>query len=399
MHFNVDFTVSDMALPNRMTRIGDHIIAYNYEINNMYIGDSFWESHGKIHEIDKSTQIMMDYFYFDIKQNKVIPIIPDYQDCFADVLNAEIAGRRVMVRGKYPNQSLWVDDVCLVEMDGPNIKTLNLPNTKTIGNGFLNSCYGVRSFRAPNLTSVGDDCLTDSPILNELDVPHLQSVGDNFIRSNYRLTDVDLPSLRYAGHNFMASSYGVRSLSAPQLTMVRNNFLDCSKIQSISLPNLVTAGDSFMCNAKFLTAIDLPILESVGDWFMGNGDLTSFNAPRLDTVGKHFLENNRSLKELYLMSLTQVGKSFMPINNLVTFVAPNLNRLEDGFFGYIQDPDSPLKHLVLGANVQWDDNAKFSPQIRHLISENKYAAGIDRVSQLPTDGAHIPPIPTKSKDI
>ena len=347
-YFNVEFDNSRVPLPDGMTRIGDHIIKYNYEIDNVYIGDFFWESHGQIHEIDRSTQIMMDYFYFDIKQNDVFPIVLGYdeEDCFADVLNAEIAGRHVTVRGKYPNQSLWVGDVCLVELDGPSLKSINLPNRTIIGNKFLWHNKKLISLQVPNLEYVGDFFLRRNAALVHLLTPKLKTVRDSFLEFNIDLSDLCLPELETTGSKFLNTNAMIESLSLPNLTNADNYFISRNTgIKHLSAPKLREVGHYFLSKNLGLSKLSLPSLTHAGDNFIASNEvLTSVDLPNLVDVGACFLYNNTALKSLAMPKLQYTGNAFLRKNEIIEFLdMPDLYVVGNTFLCN----NLKLKHLSL----------------------------------------------------
>ena len=337
-YFKVDFEALAKCLPEGMGRIDNHIIKYNYEIDNVYIGDYFWESHGQIHEIDKSTQMMMDYFYFDIKHNKVVPIVSTCDDCFADVLNAEINGRRVTVRGKYPNQSLWIKDTCLVEMDGSAVKSINLAKTKVIGWDFFRYNTKLTSFQAPNLTKVGSRFLVDNLGLVHLGTPKLKTIDNDCLFYNGKLADLSLPELKRVGDNFLCQNGQITSLDLPNLTHVGDSFLhENIKLKNLFAPNLKTVGWGFLHNNMDLSELSLPSLTRENGGFLASNasKLVSVDLPNLTSVGARFLYSNKGVKSLSLPKLQSAGSDFLFFNEILESLdAPLLKTVENNFLSH-----------------------------------------------------------------
>lgn len=72
-YFNVDFSAQEQNLPNGFTVVNGNIVKYLYEINNVYFGKNFYAKDGEI-TIPPSHHILMDYFIYDNKEQKLIDI-------------------------------------------------------------------------------------------------------------------------------------------------------------------------------------------------------------------------------------------------------------------------------------------------------------------------------------
>ena len=85
-------------MPSGYILIGDRIIKYNYENNNIYVGDAFYVSEGKIIEINKSSEILMDTILFDFKTKTFRDVTQPYYEntylvnLFTDITKNKNAG-------------------------------------------------------------------------------------------------------------------------------------------------------------------------------------------------------------------------------------------------------------------------------------------------------------------
>lgn len=94
--FNVDFSSQKVAIQGNYTLINKQILKYNYELNGVFIGEYAYIKNGKLVEVDKNNQIILDYFLLDIPSKKVTNI-PEINDCFDVCLMEEIKDKKIVI--------------------------------------------------------------------------------------------------------------------------------------------------------------------------------------------------------------------------------------------------------------------------------------------------------------
>ena len=152
-YFNVDFSSSEYALPSGYVFMNDRLIQYNTEVNNTYFGKDFYVKDGVIYEIDNDTQVMMDNFVFDLKNQWLIDIA-DSEDEFIDQFEDHIKGKKVQVtKGDSGSKIIVVDGVQLVKLYNGRIIEALLPNTKTLDKDrrLLRNCQFIEKIDLPAL--------------------------------------------------------------------------------------------------------------------------------------------------------------------------------------------------------------------------------------------------------
>lgn len=334
--FNVNWAATRGALPDGYVRIGDNILKYTYEIHNAYIGENFYEQHGRIHELDKNSQTMLDYFIWDAKQQKLLnPTGVD--DGFIRAFRTEAAGRKVTLTGRAPNQTLCIDGTEAIKLQGGRIVWLNFPNVENAAQNFLAHNTLLKQLHMENLKTAGSNFLTYNEGLCNLNLPRLEHTDSGFLTSNETITSVNLPNLKHAGMHFLTANTALTEISLPNLLYANDIFLaNNNTIKHVDFPRLTRVGSKFMkCNME-LELAEFPSLVEAGDMFLqSNQTLADFKAPKLQTVGSLFLAHNNSLLHLELPELTTAGDSFLfqraPLDRLYL---PKLQHVGTQFLQY-----------------------------------------------------------------
>lgn len=96
-YFKVDFSSQKAAIDGSYMIYDKRIINYNYEINGVFIGENCYIKNGKLVEIDKNTQLIIDYIVLDIPSKKVIKIVDNIEDCFPELFQEEIKNKKIII--------------------------------------------------------------------------------------------------------------------------------------------------------------------------------------------------------------------------------------------------------------------------------------------------------------
>lgn len=270
-HFNVDFSSKEEKLPAKYIFMAGQILKYNYEVNNVYYGENFIAQDGQIKEINKSSELMMDYFIFDMKTKH---FFTQYQgvylhylaDCFPAVLEQEIQGKKLQIQKDKStgNIVLFANKKPVLELNHGNIIRINLYETKHISKKFLYHDETALSFKSDSVLEIGNSFLYLNKCLEELYTPNLQITDDFFLQNNRALKKLHLDNLKETKTCFLYSN--------EQLT-------------DFEAKNLITAGPFFLYRAKNIENINFPNLLNLGDWALSESKSKSFNAPKLKSFG------------------------------------------------------------------------------------------------------------------
>lgn len=228
----------------------------NYLVKNHHLID--------IYANEKERYIMLDTYVIDLKEKKLINLLPQYQNEFDNIINE--TSNILVSKGPNKTRKITIEnsDKKPIELviDGTgNIIFFSDENTEYIGSNFMR-------------TNVG---------LKKINIPNVKQIGDSFLILNRDLEEIDLPNVSYIGNFFCANA---------------------QKIKSVNLPNLIKAGNDFLEVASALITLKLPSLEYVGKSFLGEASsLQILDVPKLKDVGEFFLLTNRALETAYFPSL------------------------------------------------------------------------------------------------
>ena len=136
-YFDVDFSSQNIALPSGYVSIKNQICKYQTEINNVYVGDSFYVKDGVVTELDRREEMMLGGgFVLNLKEKKVVDIAPsadglaDVRMNYAKSLTNIIKGKKIQVTknpiGGYDiladnKQILTVENGVLVNINCPEL--------------------------------------------------------------------------------------------------------------------------------------------------------------------------------------------------------------------------------------------------------------------------------------
>ena len=305
-YFHTDFTTSTgVELPDNYIRIDNQLVCYNYELDNIYYSSDYYIQDGNIVKLNTAHQIMMDYIILDTqtKRIKIFSTNWGFRDAdysvFAEAFNGKNISIKIDKNDKTRKIISTPDGNCVVVQNGV-ITELTLPNTKDIGDKFLEWNEELKVANFPKLETTGDDFLAGNEALKVLNSPNLKTAGDNFLISNRTLESLDLPNLKTIGNKALRFNEVLESLNTPKLKTTGDDFLEHNEaLKVLNSPNLKTMGEYFLSNNKKLTVANFPKLETIGKGFLyKNNSLVSLNAPKVKKFGYGFLELNKVLQTL-----------------------------------------------------------------------------------------------------
>lgn len=331
--FDVEWHMPETAVPDGYAMFGPHIIKYHNEVNNCYFGEYFYEKHGQIYEIDKNSQVLMDYMLLDLKTGRVTDLAGANDD-FANAFNTATMGKKITVTGRAPNQTILVDGRPTIVLFNGQIKELYMPTLVNIGNDFLRYNHILDTLDLPNLTHVADNMLEHNTRVSNIDMPRLNVVGKNFLASTQNLTGVNVPQLCHAGNDFLRSAINVGHLNAANIITVGDYFLGNNQdLSHLDMPNLESAGQSFVFSNTKLRNANFPQLRHASHNFLyATEHISDFHAPKLQNVGNQFMFNNIGLRAISLPQVREIGCNFLYKNeNISEIEIPQLEKVGSSF--------------------------------------------------------------------
>lgn len=339
--FGVDFHNSSEELPEGYTIANGVIIKFNYEVNNIYFGDTFFVKDGVIYNIDKNSELIMDHFIFDMKSKQICSAYHGInlatQDSFPEVFSEEIKNKKLQIVKNGKNSVLMADNTPIVELKDGTIVKLNLNNTKTIPSDFLTHNNTLTDFTAKNLYLIENDFLNHNSVLSNFVALYLHSVGKNFLAENRNMRNITLPSLALAGNNFMHNNSCLHDLNTPLLRIVGHNFMKSNTdLEELAFPLLTQVGNCFLCKNSNAKKIDAPLLKVIGDQFLPyNTEMEELELPSARNIGDDFMFSNKKIKKFCANELYSVGTSFLANNqNIYELSLPSLSSVDNNFMYY-----------------------------------------------------------------
>lgn len=223
------------VLPSGYILIGDRIIKYNYENNNIYVGDAFYVSEGKIIEINKSSEILMDTILFDFKTKTFRDVTQPYYEntylvnLFTDITKNKNAGIK---KNKDKTSSFVVNDPQIATLSGSKIISLILPGIQEIRG--LPRHFGKFVCHL----SIPDKFFEDNLVLCELNAPRLKRMRSGCFKIG-KLKDLNLPELEIMGDQCFLASSTLENLNAPKLRIMGEScFKGVTSLKTLDLPKL-----------------------------------------------------------------------------------------------------------------------------------------------------------------
>ena len=217
-----DFNQDELEIPNYVVACDGRYYKYNMEVaGKYYCPGNIIISGGDVKSLEKSeSQILMDYFIFDIKDKFIKVYDENISDSFVNGLH-DLKDEQITI-AKTEKKS--------------KIITIQKPEKKPI----------IIELDKNNQIIRYENC-------------ELEQVGDNFLYENKGLISLNLPNLIQVGDNFLYKNEELINLNLFNLVRVGNNFLCRNKcLTNLDLPNLVQIEDYFLCKNKCLTNLKLP---------------------------------------------------------------------------------------------------------------------------------------------
>lgn len=383
-YFHVDFSSRHVELGRGFVLVNNQIIKYNYEHNNVYVGNDFYVYDGQVYDIDKNHEILLDTVVFDTQSGEFRDLTNRISGT-TQVLKKLIDGKKVGIKKNNSGEKSLVADgrpildftdgkITTLDLSGVTdvppesfrfcgaLRTLNMPDVRTIGNNSFEFTNVLGEINAPNLQVIGNRCFFDRVIARKLSFPQLQKIGDYAFKETVKLVVLDAPNLREIG----ADTFGIvdanfTKLDLPNLRIMgRYCFTVCLSLNDINLPQLKYMGKDCFATAQIIDCLDLPALETMGDeCFHDLKEIKKLKLPNLSYMGEGAFTAQKTLKELDLPKLEVMGNQcFFENESIEKLSAPQLNQMGNACFFN----NMGLKELNLPALKKMGGHCFFSNQ-------------------------------------
>tara|TARA_R110002124_G_scaffold64985_2_gene177784 strand:- start:602615 stop:603814 length:1200 start_codon:yes stop_codon:yes gene_type:complete len=192
-HFNVNFSASVSLVPRGFVLMGEQIFQYYREQNNIYYADNSWAEDAEVFTVNKSAgDALFDGFLFDNKSKSLKNIDPNTADSFADDFNKYYGGNSGLNVHK---GNLVLDGAVLIGAEHSQIRTLSLPEFKTLSDGGISRAPSLTHIDAAGLIIIGKGCLRSVPSLTHIEAPALTNMGKGCLRDARSLKRLAAPAL------------------------------------------------------------------------------------------------------------------------------------------------------------------------------------------------------------
>ena len=340
-HFNVDFASHHVDLPINYTTMNNQILKYNLEVENTYIGPDFYARDGRVIDINKDYEIILDTIVFNTKTKEFKSIAHadgDWQ--MISALSTAINGKKVKIQNADDDTKILIaDDTPIVTFQNGQILSLNLPNVREIGNYFALDCQKLTSVSMPDLETIGTNCFQFNTLehvnmpklreigemsfykcrnLQEINLPQVQKMGSFCFTGVYQLKNVNMPQLRYVGDHMFHTAPALTVLDLPNLQRMGQNCVMNAQLKTVNLPQLQSVDNNCFVNGCGVTELDLPNLQHMGNVvFYDAPQLRSVNAPKLQNMGAFCFRASQNATHVYMPQLQHISQGCFESNATV----------------------------------------------------------------------------------
>lgn len=340
-HFNVDFASHHVDLPINYTTMNNQILKYNLEVENTYIGPDFYARDGRVFDINKDYEIILDTIVFNTKTKEFKSIAHadgDWQ--MISALSTAINGQKVKIQNADNDTKILIaGDTPIVTFQNGQILSLNLPNVREIGNYFALDCQKLTSVSMPDLETMGTNCFQFNTLehvnmpklreigemsfykcrnLQEINLPQVQKMGSFCFTGVYQLKNVNMPQLRYVGDHMFHTAPALTVLDLPNLQRMGQNCVMNAQLKTVNLPQLQSVDNNCFVNGCAVTELDLPNLQHMGNVvFYDAPQLRSVNAPKLQNMGAFCFRASQNATHVYMPQLQHISQGCFESNATV----------------------------------------------------------------------------------
>ena len=157
------------------------------------------------------------------------------------------------------------------------VKSIDLPNAKTIGKYAFDRCLHLETAALPSVTDIGEKAFTSCTKLSEVVAPNVTNMGQYAFYNCEVLKSANFAKLGSVPNGALKYCAELETVNIPSAVEVGENAFDgCSKLENIYLPSVTTVGDAAFSNCENLKKVEFGSVVTLGGWvFAASMSLTA----------------------------------------------------------------------------------------------------------------------------
>ena len=206
-----------------------------------------------------------------------------------------------------------------------NLKSVDFPNVKNIGNSAFQSCDSLTTVSFPLATSIGGNAFQSCSRLTTVSFPQVVSIGNNAFQYCSRLATVSFPQVTNIKNYTFYSCTGLTTVSFPLATSIGTSaFLYCTSLTTISFPLVTNIGSNAFQSCSRLTTVSFPQVTNIGNSaFQSCSRLTTVSFPLATSIGSSAFQYCSNLTTVNFPQVVSIGNNaFSACSNLTTVSFP-----------------------------------------------------------------------------
>lgn len=394
-YFKVDFGAQRVSLPNGYV-YQNGIYQYYQERENIYFGNGFYLKDGKVTEIDKNSELLVDTMVINLKTKEVVSPVSISQPT-VKALKKEIEGKILQVKNIKGTKILLADGKEVLRTRDNKLVSLTLQADYIPEDAFKDVEF-LEELNAPNLKQLSGASFKCSGCLKRVDIRSCEQIsGETFAQSPHDI-EINMQALskknchqlgrsivviKEQGAKFLNfrsmpdSLYNIleKEFEGKEISIVRNNseisvFVSNQKIMNIKEgkivelclfePKIITrymsvAMPDYIEKLELKNALEIksdalsycrigclkaPKLKKIGSFSLSS--VVEIDAPSVEVIEDRALRGLDTRREVYLPNLKYMGKECL---SNATIYAPKLETVAG---------ISILKYTREVSLIEWD---------------------------------------------
>lgn len=270
------------------------------------------------------------------------------------------------------------------------LSEVSIPSVQTLGTSAFRLCTSLENFELNNITSLNGKTFAKSGIktiklpevktmrenefkdciqLSTVNLPKLTEVPDEAFSGCISLENLDLPKVTKLSKQALESS-GIKNITLSSMTLVEDeNFSECSELESVTLPRARSIGESAFSGLNKLKEVKIPQANYIGNYaFFKCTSLTKISVRLVETIGKYAFYGCTSLELASMIEARNIGsKAFHNCTSLKKVYIGSRTREIDAFeesskieFHYVTQPEEDYSAYDEDTSseeepIPWDD--------------------------------------------
>ena len=293
-YFKIDFSASQVSLPESYIYRNGQVIEYEYMENHIYFANNYFVVGDTIMPINKDYQLIFDKFILDLKERRILNPFHEI-DALPSTLNKMMRGRRLKVQRKSKsNWRLLADERVLIEVENDRLVWLNLGGEKRLSSCFLAYPNKVRTILAPALTHLARNSIRGCQNLHTIIAPNLIEMEERCIESKEAIPTIVMPKLMRMGDMCFDRTRLTpdidRRINFPLLQQIGYQCFRGYVLKELYLPSCENMGNVFGTYQKTDIAY-VPELKKMPIYSSVSSFVPNLYAPKLVSLAKKELIN------------------------------------------------------------------------------------------------------------